>query len=95
VRGGTAVAGPAGLRRQVVPPWLLTADVALRQLEQQRGRRLGDRRQVRHRDEAIPVSRRAADDPVQPLVCLPLVLLEMAHRVKDDRPAIAAIGVHP
>jgi len=78
-----------------IPRRLLAADVALRQLKQERGDRFGDRRQVGHRNQAIAVANRPAGQLVQPAVALPLALLEVAHGVEDDHAATAAVGVHP
>jgi hypothetical protein len=86
---------PLDLSGQVIPLRLLPAEVALWQLEQQHRWRLGDAPQVIQRDQPVPVSGWPASQPMQPLVGLPFVLLEVAHRMEDHGAALTCISVHP
>ena len=79
---------------QVVPRRQLAAEVALRQLQQQRGDRLGDALSGRRAEQPLEVADRPADELVQPGVALALVPVEVAVRVPDDRAAGPLVGVH-
>ena len=86
--------GPFGLRPQVVPVRLLPAEVALRQLDQQRPGWFGDRGQVVDGQQPVLVAGRAAGQAVQPLEGPVLVPVQVAQRVVHHRPALATVGVH-
>jgi hypothetical protein len=86
--------GPFGLRPQLVPVRLLPAEVALRQLDEQRPWRFGDRRQVADGQQPVRVADRAAGQAVQALEGPVLVAVQVAQRVVHDRPALAPVGVH-
>ncbi len=88
-------AGPADLGRQLVPGRLLAAQVALRQLDQQGRHRLGDAGQVRRRQQPVRMAGGPAGQVMQPLVSLPLVPFQVAHRVEYDSAPLAAVGVYP
>jgi hypothetical protein len=73
---------------------LLAAEVALRELEQQCGGRLGRRVQVAERQQPIWVADQAVGQGMQPLIAPPLVTVYVAGRVEPDRPAAAPTGMH-
>jgi hypothetical protein len=58
--------------------------LALRQLEQQRAQWLADRLEVVQSDQAVWTTDQPAMQPMQQLVALVLVALQMASRVKRD-----------
>jgi len=78
VDGGPALRSPSGLRPQVVPVRLLPAEVALRQLDQQRPGWFGDRGQVVDGQQPGLVAGRAAGQAVQPLEGPVLVPVQVA-----------------
>ncbi len=88
-------AGPLNLSLQIVPVRLLTAEVALRQFDQQRRGRLGDPGQVVQGNQPVRSTRRAAGQSVQALVRLPLVPVQVTHRVEDDGSSLPPVGVYP
>jgi hypothetical protein len=95
MHGGTAVASPLGLGQQVRPVRLLAAEVALRQLDEQRRGRLGDRGQVVDTHQPVRVTGRAPGQAVQALERLPLVAVQVTHGVEHDGPALPPVGVNP
>src|SRR5262249_33912947 len=68
--------------------------VALRQLDQQRAGRFGDRGQVVDGQQPGLVAGRPAGQAVQPLEGPVLVPVQVAQGVVHHRPALAAVGVH-
>ena len=92
---GAAVAGVPDLRDEVVPRGQPAADLALRQLDDERRQRLLDRLEVVERDQLAGVTDGPPDEAVQPLVGLVLVELEVAGRVERDDLAAAPVGVDP
>jgi hypothetical protein len=82
-----------GLRPQVVPVWLLPAEVALRQLDQQGSGWFGDRGQVVEGQQPGRIADRAPGQAVQALEGPVLVPVQMAHRVVQHRPALPPVGV--
>ena len=60
--GGTPLMRPAGQGEKIIPGWQLAANFALRQLQQQRGKRLGDCLEIVERQQAIRLTDR---DPAQ------------------------------
>jgi hypothetical protein len=95
VHGGAPAAGPVGLSLQVRPVRLLAAEVALRQFDEQRRGRLGDRGQVIDAHQPVRVTGRAPGQAVQALERLSFVPVQVTHRVEDDGPALPPFGVHP
>jgi hypothetical protein len=95
VRRGTVLPRPRDLRLEVLPRRLLPAEVALGQLDQQRGGRLGDGSEVVGAEQAVRLADGAADQPLEALERAPLVLLEVAHRVVEHRAPPPPLGVHP
>jgi len=85
----------ANLGNQVLPRREPAADLALRELQQQDGERFVDALEVGEGDQLAGVAHGSPDQPVQPLVGLVLVELEVAGRVERDDPAAAPIGVDP
>ena len=85
MHSGSTVSGPCHLGPQILPVWLLAAKVSLRQLNQQRRGRLGDRCQVVDSHQAVQLASRVPGQTMQPLVGLPLVPVQVTHRVEDDR----------
>ena len=73
----------------------MAADLALRQLDEQRRDWLGDALQVLQRQERIWRSHWAADQAVQPLHRVVLMQEQMAGRVGDDSSPAEPIGMHP
>ncbi len=87
--------GTGDLGDEVVPGREPAADLALRELDQERGERLADRFDVGHGQQLPPVADRPPDQAVEPLIGLVLVQLEVAGRMeRDDLPA-APVSVHP
>ena len=78
------LARPAGLGDQVVPLRQPSADLPLRELEQQRRQRLGDPLEVGQRDHPVRVADQPAVQSVEQLVALLLVDLEMAGGMEGD-----------
>ena len=93
--GGVPAAGPAGLGLQVVPVGLLAAQVTLGQLDEQGGGRLGDPGQVVDGQQPVRMADPAAGQAVQPGEGLSLMLVQVAHGMEDDGPALPPVGVHP
>src|SRR5258708_35860470 len=93
MHGGAGAAGPVALPGELIPGRLLTADVPLRQLEQESCDWLGDRGQGGHGDQAVAAACRAARQLLQPTLALPRTLLATAHRVEGDRSAAAGAGM--
>ncbi len=93
--GGTPAAGPVDLSLQVVPFRLLAAQVALGQLDEQGGGRLADPGQILDVQQPVRVAGPAAGQAVQPLEGLSLVLVQVAHGMEDDGPALPPVGVNP
>lgn len=91
----TAVPRRRHLRDQLLPRWLFTAEVALRQLEDHGGDRLRHVGDVRHADQSVRVTDGPAGQPVQPLVATPFVPVKVAGRVEEHRTTAAPVGVHP
>ena len=85
--------GPGDLRRQVFPGGQPPADLALRQLQQQRRQRLVHLLQVFQGDQAFRRPDQHAVQPVQHLVALLLVDLQVAAGVEGDVRGVAALGV--
>src|SRR5260221_9179729 len=83
---------PLRLCRQLLPWWQQAADLALRQLEQQRGEWLVNRRQVRACDERSRIAHQPRAQAVQRVVRTLLVEIEMAGRVKGDRSGAAPLA---
>ena len=73
MHGRAMAARPVGLSAQVLPVRLLAAEVALGQLDEQRGRRFGDGGQVGHAHQPVRVAGRAPGQAVQALERLPFV----------------------
>ena len=80
---------------QVVPGRQLATDLALRQLQQQRGQRFGHPLQVGQGEQPVALTDRTADQLMQPGVGLLLVAAQVAGRVPGHGAAGATVGVHP
>src|SRR5205085_6641747 len=89
------LARPPRLRAQVAPQGQLPAEVALRQLEEQRTERFVYGVQIRPRHEAVALADRARLQAVQMRVAAFLVDVEVALRMEPDREAAASLAQNP
>ena len=89
------VPSPLHLRAQLAPVRQLAADLALRQLEQQRRGRLCHRLQLGPGQQPVRASDRAPEQPVQPGVRLALMQFEMAGRMPEHGAPATPVGMHP
>ena len=90
-----AVTRPLDLGEQVIPFRKPAADLALRQLDQQRPDRRAQRLEILERDQPVTVADQLRFEAVQVGVTGVLVELEVAGRVKRDRACRAPIAVNP
>ena len=93
VHGHAAFAGPRGLRLQCLPRRQPTADLPLRQLQQQRPRRFGDGLEVRQREQRHRGTDRPQRQPVQALRPFVLVQQQVGGRVHQRCRAADVLGV--
>jgi hypothetical protein len=88
------VAGPRRLSDQVVEGGQLAAEVSLRQFEQQRGDRLGDRLEIVEGDQPGQLADRAPDQAVHAGETLVLVPGDVTVGMPQHRAGAAGVGVH-